>query len=188
MGEARTEFLLQAWHRGDAGAQDEVIRRLYPDMKRAAAQRLRRHRQGSMGPTLLAHEAYLKLADRPPAFADRSHFLAFASTTMKHLLIDKLRRNGAQKRGGDRVQVSFHDERHAEPSATERNELRRALQKLAQQDARQARVVELRFFDGLSVDACADALGLSPATVKREWAMARAWLRRELRAVDDVDA
>ncbi len=175
--------LLRAWVVGDDQAQDEAVRRLYPDLRRIARARLRNQPPGSsLGPTMLAHEAYLRLANQQTPWEGRAHFLAFASTTMKRLVVDRSRRRRAQKRGNGERAVSFHEERIAANETPLQDDLRRALQKLAAQDERQALIVELRFFEGESIEGCAAQLNLSPATVKREWAMARAWLKRELSA------
>jgi RNA polymerase sigma factor (TIGR02999 family) len=132
--------------------------------------------------TALVHEAYLKLfGGTPPAFANRAHFLAIAARSMRQILIERARARGAAKRGGQRSRVTLHDGMlAAEPRPLDFLALDLALGKLALLDPRQAAIVELRFFGGLTVDEAAEVVGVSPATVKREWTVARAWLYREI--------
>jgi RNA polymerase sigma factor (TIGR02999 family) len=135
------------------------------------------------------HEAYLRLLkDKSLRWQNRAHFLAIAAISMRRLLVERARARGAEKRGGDHVRVTLDDALlvGAAPDADETIDLvalDRALTALAALDAGQARIVELRFFGGLSVEETADALAISPATVKRHWTIAKAWLLRELQGM-----
>jgi RNA polymerase sigma factor (TIGR02999 family) len=157
-------------------------------MRRLAAGYLQNERAGhTLQPTALAHEAYLRLLDqRHVSWQNRAHFMGLAAQAMRRILTDHARRHGAQKRGGDLVHVALEDADAAggEPSnplGVSVEDLDEALERLAALDARQVRVVELRFFTGLSIDEAAEVLAVSPATVKRDWTLARAWLHRELK-------
>lgn len=163
---------------------DRQIEDVYAELRRLAAGYLRRERARSVQATELVHEAYLRLAaGRPAAFQNRAHFIALAAIAMRRLLVERARRRGAAKRGGANVQVTLDETLLAGQSPEDALDLvaiDRALTKLADLDPQQARIVELRFFGGLSVEETAEALAISPATVKRHWAVARAWLLREL--------
>lgn len=144
-----------------------------------------RHQPAShtLQPTALVHEAFLKLVDRDAVeYADRGHFLAVAATAMRQILIDHARTRGAAKRGGDRRRVALEDAPVNGAGADQLDllALDEALTRLAALDGRQARVVELRFFGGLSVKETGEALGVSPRTVELDWRMAKAWLSRAL--------
>lgn len=161
----------------------EAVERLFPvvyDQLRAVARReLRRRRPGeTLNTTALVHEAYLKLADSPPGgFRDRGHFLAVASLAMRHILVDYARRRLARKRGGDVVAVPFDEVRvGVDAEAAEIFALDEALTSLAGIDRRLGKLVELRFFGGLSVEETAEVLQISERTVKRDWRRARAFL------------
>jgi RNA polymerase sigma factor (TIGR02999 family) len=162
----------------------EMVDQVYVELRRLAAGYVRRERAQSVQATDLVHEAYLRLQhETQPPWHDRTHFVAIAAIAMRRLLVERARARGAAKRGGDRLQVTL-DERviGADPKseAPDLLELDRALDKLATLDPQQARLVELRYFGGLSVEETADAIGVSPATVKRHWTVAKAWLLREL--------
>jgi RNA polymerase sigma factor (TIGR02999 family) len=163
-----------------------LIQQIYGELRRLADAYVRREQSKSVQATELVHEAYLRLLKDPsPAWQTRTHFLAIAAISMRRLLVERARGRGAAKRGGDQTRVSLNEALVVTGPSTDGADvdlvaLDRALDALAALDARQARVVELRFFGGLSVDETAEALGLSPATVKRHWALARAWLLREL--------
>jgi RNA polymerase sigma factor (TIGR02999 family) len=161
----------------DAMAED-----VYAELRRVAAAYLRRERPGqTLQPTALVNEAYVRLAGQHPRFQNRAHFCAIAANAMRQILVERARARNAQKRGGGAVRVTLEDQMAISPeSALDLATLDEALTRLATLDPRQARIVELRFFGGLSVEETADALGISPATVKRHWAVARAWLAREL--------
>jgi RNA polymerase sigma factor (TIGR02999 family) len=135
----------------------------------------------TISPTVLVHEAWLRISSGECEFADRSHLLATAATAMRQVLVDYVRRQNRSKRGGGWLRVTMNaDEIIAGRQSVDLLALNEALDLLASLDARQARIVELRFFAGLSVEATASAMDLSERTVKREWAMARAWLQMQL--------
>jgi RNA polymerase sigma factor (TIGR02999 family) len=175
--------LLQEAHDGRSGAIDELAPVIYAELKQIAAAQMRNERNGhTLQPTALAHEAWLKLADpQQQGFDGRAHFFTAAARVIRNLLIDHARERAAHKRGGkwERISVRAADSLPAEP-AVDLLELNDSIGRLEQIDARQGRVVELRFFGGLSVEETAHVLCVSPATVKRDWEMARAWLYREL--------
>ncbi len=168
---------------GDRQSLDSLLPIVYQELRRLAAAYLRRERPGqTLQPTALVHEAYLRLMkDRPDRWQNRAHFCAIAAHSMRQILIEKARARGAAKRGGARPRVTLDE---ALIGADERSidlvALDEALDRLAAIDAEQARLVELRFFGGLTVEETAETLGISPATVKRHWTVARAWLAREL--------
>jgi RNA polymerase sigma factor (TIGR02999 family) len=163
---------------------DELVAEVYTELRRLADHYIRRERAQSVQATDLVHEAYLRLKkDRHPQWTDRTHFLAIAAISMRRLLVERARARGATKRGGGQRQITL-DERLIAVDAPDQTvdlvALDRALASLAALDPQQARIVELRFFGGLSVDETADALSISPATVKRHWTVAKAWLLRAL--------
>jgi RNA polymerase sigma factor (TIGR02999 family) len=166
----------------------DIVGEVYGELRRLAAGYVRRERAQSVQATDLVHEAFLRLQhESRPQWQDRTHFIAIAAIAMRRLLIEHARARGAAKRGGDRVQVTLDDRLlAADPHAGSPDllELDRALTKLASLDPEQARLVELRYFGGLSIEETADALAISPATVKRHWTMAKAWLLRELQGSD----
>jgi RNA polymerase sigma factor (TIGR02999 family) len=170
-----------------SGGSQEALARLMPlvyeELRRMASGYLRRERRGhTLQTTALVHEAYLRLVGQDDlSFENRAHFRAIAARTMRRILVEHARARGAAKRGGSRKRVTLEDTLALAPSPRlDLQALDEALERLAALDAQQARIVELRFFAGLTVEETAEAVGLSPATIKREWAMARAWLRREL--------
>lgn len=175
--------LLHAWGGGDAGALDQVVPLVYAELRRQAERYLRREAPGhTLQTTALVHEAYLRLVDQRSArWESRAQFFGVAAQLMRRILVDHARGHHAAKRGGSAIQVPLEE---GTAAAQERDvdllALDEALTRLAALDERQARVVELRYFMGLGIEETAEALAISPATVKREWAMARAWLRREL--------
>lgn len=175
--------LLAAWGAGDTGASDALVPLVYEELRRQARRALRREGEGhTLQATALVHEAWLRLDGQHDArWESRSHFLAVAAQTMRRVLVDHARARRAQKRGGGEVQISL-DDAHAAvaPDTVDVLALDDALALLAAMDARKARLVELRYFAGMSIPEAAAALGVSQATVIREWAVARMWLRREL--------
>jgi RNA polymerase sigma-70 factor (ECF subfamily) len=176
--------LLQAWSAGDAAAREALLPRVYGELRRRAGAYLRRERSGhTLQPTALVHEVYLRLAAQHVDWQSRGHFFGLASRLMRRILVDHARHEGRLKRGGGGVRVEFsEDVAGAAPAAdVDLEALDAALDELSRLDARQGQVVELRYFGGLSIDETASLLGLSPATVKREWALARAFLHRRLR-------
>jgi RNA polymerase sigma factor (TIGR02999 family) len=166
-----------------------MVEDVYAELRRLADGYVRREQAKSVQATELVHEAYLRLLkDKSLRWQNRAHFLAIAAISMRRLLVERARARGAEKRGGDHVRVTLDDALlvGAAPDADETIDLvalDRALTALAALDAGQARIVELRFFGGLSVEETADALAISPATVKRHWTIAKAWLLRELQGM-----
>ena len=163
----------------------ELVEETYAELHRLAANYIRREAHKSVQATELIHEAYLRLVkDAPARFENRPHFVAIAAIAMRRLLVERARARVAAKRGGvAHAQVTLDVSLLAgggEAGQVDMIALDRALEDLARNDAQQARVVELRYFGGLSIEETAEALGISPATVKRDWAFARAWLLRSL--------
>lgn len=155
---------------------------VYQELRRIAAAYMRREAPGqTLQATALVHEAYLRLAQARPAWQDRRHFVGIAARSMRQILVDRARARGAAKRWAALDRVSLHDSLQAAAGPQDMlPALDQALAKLEQIDPEQARIVELRFFAGLGIEEAAAALELSPATLKRRWALARAWLHREL--------
>lgn len=174
--------LLAAWTAHDPAARDALFPIVYDELHRLAHHYMRSERPGhTLQTTALVNEAYLRLVDVTRIeWQDRAHFLAIAATMMRRILVDHARAHARDKRGGDVVITSISDDIAAPPDAVDVIALDEALERLAAIDERQARVVELRYFAGLTVDEVATALGISPGTVKREWTVAKAWLYREL--------
>ncbi|MGC4085294.1 MAG: ECF-type sigma factor [Vicinamibacterales bacterium] len=167
-----------AYQPDDDGQADAV----YHELRRIAAAYMRRERHGlTLQATGLVHEAYLRLAGTSLAYADRNHFIGIAARSMRQILVDRARARGARKRWGGLNRVSLHDSLvHARSEDDMLPALDEALAQLEQLDPEQARIIELRYFVGLSVEEAASVLKISPATLKRRFAMARAWLLREL--------
>ena len=177
--------LLREWSDGDQGALNRLVPLMYAQLRRLAHQRLRReHANRSLNTTGLVHDAYLKLVDvRQARFRDRAHFLAMASRVMRRLLVDQARARRATKRGGEVEKVELDEGLYVSESQSEAvAELDEALQRLEALDARQGRIVEQRYFGGLSLEEIAEAQELSLSTVKRELRFAHAWLSAELGA------
>lgn len=175
--------LLRAWHAGDEEAYRRVSTILYNELRRQAAHYVRRKRSDeTLQTTGLVHEAFIRLAGaRQVDWHDRKHFLAVAARTMRRVLVDAARARGSAKRGAHVVHVPLESGVAAGgPSSLDLVALDRALEHLATFDARKVRVVELRFFAGLTVEETADVLEVAPDTVARDWRMARTWLLREL--------
>jgi len=165
--------------RQDADALAPLV---YDELRRLAAAYMRRERPGqTLQPTALVHEAYMRLARAGQPWTDKRHFVGIAARSMRQILVERARARGAQKRwaGLNRVSLSDSLAVAADPEAM-LPALDEALERLAAIDAEQARIVELRFFAGLSIEEAAEAMGISPATLKRRWSLARAWLFREL--------
>lgn len=175
--------LLKAWSAGDQNALGDLMPVVYSEIRKLAQSYLRRERSDhTLQATALVNEAYLKLIDqRAVHWNNRAHFFGIAAQIMRRILIDHARMKKADKRGSGMVPVVFDE---ALEVAAETNldliRLDEALQALEKLDPRQAKIVELRYFGGLSIEDTAEVTHLSPATIKREWAGARAWLRREL--------
>jgi len=168
----------------NAGRVAELVEEAYSELHRVAVGYVRREQHKSVQATELIHEAYLRLAKGPTKeFQNRAHFVAIAAIAMRRLLVERARARAAAKRGGVQVQVTLNDgllNDNAKTAAVDLVALDRALEQLAIHDPQQARIVELRYFGGLSVEETAEALELSAATVKRHWTFARAWLLRAL--------
>jgi RNA polymerase sigma factor (TIGR02999 family) len=176
--------LLLAWTRGDRAALNRLMPLVYEELRQLAGGYLVRERHDhTLQPTALVHEAFLRLVDhRSIQWQGRAHFLALAATLMRQLLIDHARKHRAEKRGGGGARVTLHEgDAVIEARSVELIALDEALSALAAVDPRQARVIELRFFGGLTIEEAAEVLAVSPATVKLDWSLARAWLVRELR-------
>jgi RNA polymerase sigma factor (TIGR02999 family) len=175
--------LLQRWSGGDSRALDELTPLVYSEVRKLARSYLRRERPNhTLQPTALVNEAYLRLVDqRRVQWQSRAHFFGIAAQMMRRVLVDHARMRQAEKRGAGENAVALDE---ALGVSTGRGldlvRLDDALEALAALDARQARIVELRFFGELSIEETAEVVQVSPATVKREWAVARTWLRREL--------
>jgi RNA polymerase sigma factor (TIGR02999 family) len=177
--------LLREWSGGRQEARDELLGLVYEPLRAIASRHLHREREGhTLQPTALVNELYLKLVgQRSVAWNDRAHFYAVAAQVMRRILVDHARRKKSDKRGGDMIPVTIGAA--LDLAATESFDvvaLDVALETLEKIFPQQARVVELRFYAGLTIDETASVLGVSPATISREWTMARAWLRRELSA------
>jgi RNA polymerase sigma factor (TIGR02999 family) len=168
----------------DADGVGRMVEEVYADLHRLAEGYVRRERAKSVQATDLIHEAYLRLArNAPQQWQDRSHFVAIAAIAMRRLLVERARKRHAAKRGGANIQVSLDETILLDEGATTAIDviaLDRALTDLGRIDEQQARIIELRYFGGLSVEETAEALNISPATVKRHWTVARAWLLRAL--------
>jgi RNA polymerase sigma factor (TIGR02999 family) len=178
--------LLQSWKRGDQQALERLAPRVYAELRGIAARALAGERRDhTLQSTALVHEAFLRLVDqRRVDWQSRGHFFGLAAHLMRRILADHARRVGRAKRGGGAPKVSLDEAGEvadaASASAVDVYLLDTALRKLEALDSTQGRIVELRFFGGLTIEETADYLGLSPMTIKRDWAVAKAWLYREL--------
>lgn len=175
--------LLQQVDAGQQQAADQLLPLVYDELRRLARSRLRHLSPGqTLEATALVHEAWLKLVgDQDPGWNHRGHFFAAAAQAMREILVDRARKKSSHKRGGDLQRIELPDELlQAQGAATDLLELDRVLGQLEEQRPRHHRVVLLRYFAGLTVPAVAEVLGVSAATVDRDWAFARAWLHRAL--------
>ena len=177
--------LLEAWGSGDRKAGEELVPLVYAELRRIAAAKLRGERGGhTLQPTALVHEAWLRLMQQHEAsWQNRAQFFAIAAQAMRRILVDHARKRHAAKRGDGEAPVDLEEVAHLVTVALPDDRLLaldEALHALADLDARQARIIELRFFGGLSVEETASVLGISATTVKREWATGRAWLFRSM--------
>jgi len=181
---ARVSELLLNWGQGDQGAREELIPLVYAELRRIARRYLWQERPDhTLQSGALVHEAYLRLThDEPPQWQNRAHFFGVAAQLMRHILVDHARSRLAVKRGAGAPRLAL-DPQFGLPQKREVNlvALDDALSTLATLDPQQSRLIELRFFGGLSIEETAVVLGISPATVKREWVTARAWLQREMK-------
>jgi RNA polymerase sigma factor (TIGR02999 family) len=177
-----TELLVR-WRSGDAEALNALIPLVHGELHRLARQHLRRERDGhTLQSTALVNEVYLRLLNQGLAVENRTHFFAVSSHLMRQILVDYARRRCAEKRGDGLERVTLSEAEGLLPQARNLDllALDDALEELGRADPQLMKIVELRFFGGLSIDESAVALGISQSTVKREWATARAWLHREL--------
>jgi RNA polymerase sigma factor (TIGR02999 family) len=179
--------LLHAWNEGDVEALKELMPLVFMELKRMARQRFSSERAGhTLQPTAIVNEVYLRLArQKAPNLEDRGHFLAYSGKMMRWILVDHARRHRSDKRGGERPTLCLSDDLDGLDQATVPSvdliALDEALGRLEQLEPRQSRVVELRYFAGLTIEETASMLDVSISSVKDDWRMARAWLYRELR-------
>lgn len=176
--------LLNEWKDGNQAALDELMPLIYDELRRQASRYLRNERQGhTLQTTALIHEAYLKLVGiNEIEWQNRNHFFAIASTAMRRILVDHARERKRDKRGGSAENLPLDEA--LQISANEKSvdliALDEALNRLAKLDTRQAKVVELRYFSGLSIDETAEVLGIANSTVRLDWNLAKAWLKQEI--------
>jgi RNA polymerase sigma-70 factor, ECF subfamily len=177
--------LLRAWGNGDRAALDALTPQVYQELRRMARRYMQNERAGrTIQATALVNEVYLKLADIGSAsWQDRVHFFAVSANMMRRILVDEARARGSAKRGAAGPRVNLDDAPELASPGRDREvvALDDALNLLAEFDARKARVIELRFFGGLSVEETAQILGISPQSVMRDWKLAKAWLQREMK-------
>ena len=175
--------VLVDWNKGDQNAPDRLMPLVYEELRKLARNYLQRERSDhTLQATGLVHEAYLRLVDQSSmSWQNRAHFFAVAAQVMRRILVDHARSHRAEKRGGEREKIEF-DEALApsDEKAVDLIALDDALQDLGKLDPRQSRIVELRFFGGLTNEEIGEVLEISPRTIKREWRLAKAWLRREI--------
>jgi len=178
-----TEMLRQ-WSGGKTEVMDDLLPLIYEELRRRAAAYLRRERPNhTLQPTALVHEAYLRLIDqRQDNWASRDHFFAIAAQAMRRILVDHARGRHRQKRGGSNEDLPLEDAllAAADEASVDLIALDEAMKRLAKLDPKQERIVELRYFGGLSLDEAANALSISRATAARDWQVAKAWLHREM--------
>jgi len=176
--------MLREWSSGKTEVMDDLLPLIYDELHKRAAAYLRRERPNhTLQATALVHEAYLKLIDqRQDRWASRDHFFAIAAQAMRRILVDHARSRHRQKRGGSNEDLPLEDALLAAADETNVDliALDEAMKKLAELDPQQERIVELRYFGGLSLDEAANALGISRATAARDWQVAKAWLHREM--------
>ena len=180
-------LLLEATRQGDPQAEDQLFRAVYEELRRLARQRMAAERPGStLQPTALVNEVYLRMfPENPQGWENRAHFFGSVARCMRRILVDRSRRRGAQKRAGDQKRVPLEPDVAAVTQGCDLFALDQALDRLARRDERKSRVIELRYFLGLSIDETAEVLGVSPRTVDEDWRLARAWLRRDLSQLPD---
>jgi RNA polymerase sigma factor (TIGR02999 family) len=181
---------LKAWGSGDEQALEKLTPIVYPELRRIAARYLRRESAGNtLQPTALVHEAYVRLIDASLVhWEDRAHFFAVCAQMMRRILVSAARKRTAGKRGGAAVVIQLNESIDGAPMRDERMiALDDSMNALAKFDARKAKVVELRFFGGLSVQETASVLKVSEQTVLRDWRLARTWLEREMESMPAVD-
>jgi RNA polymerase sigma factor (TIGR02999 family) len=188
---ANVTQLLIDWGKGNASARDDLMPLVYDELRRMARHYMKSEdRAHTLQPTALVHDAYIRLVDQNRVnWQNRAHFFGVAAQIIRRVLVDHARARHRLKRGGLALKVTLIDDIAAAANQAELDlvALDEGLNRLAELDERQSRIIELRFFGGLSIEETAEALTLSPATVKREWSMARAWLFRELRNNSDQE-
>jgi len=174
--------LLKDWSDGDQAAADKLMPLVYEELRHLAHQYMRREKPGhTLQTSALVNEAYLRLVKQRVQWENRAHFFGIAARLMRQILVDQARRRNFAKRGGGAIRVSLNDEDAiAQEQSASVVALDEALKTLEQTDPRKGRIVELRFFAGMSVQETAEALKISPGTVMREWTFARAWLRNKM--------
>jgi RNA polymerase sigma factor (TIGR02999 family) len=175
--------LLEAAANGNGAAAADLLPLVYEELRKLAQARMANERAQTLQPTALVHEAFLRLVGedaQKPQWQNRGHFFGAAAQAMRRILVERARHRGRLKHGGGRERVDLNAEAIVNPEATDLVSLDAALDRLQQHDPRKAEIVLLRYFAGLSIEETARAISLSPATVKNEWAVARAWLHREL--------
>ena len=179
--EGVTELLVR-WRGGDQAALDSLMPLVYNELRRLAQYHLHRERrEHTLQSTALVHEAYVRLIGQNVQWQDRAHFFGIASRLMRQILVEHARSHQAEKRGGDACRIALDEIGEVAGRVdVDLVMLDDALKNLAEMDPQQSRIVELRFFAGLSIDDTSEVLGISPATVSREWTCARAWLHREI--------
>ena len=184
---AQVTNLLLAWGNGDEAAFEQLVPVVHAELRRIARRHMGHEHAGhTLQPTALVNEAYLRLIDvRRVQWQDRAHFFAMSSRVMRRVLVDSARARGYQKRGAGAQKVTLDEERvgTAQPAA-DVVALDEAIEGLSVIDPRKGQVVEMRYFGGLSIEETAEALGVSVRTVKRDWTMAKLWLRRELKKTE----
>ncbi len=187
MSHSEVTKLLEALHAGDDQALDHLFPIVYGELREIAHRHLQRERSDhTLNTTAIVHEAYLKLTAHPPNvdWHGKNHFLAVAGRAMRQILVNYAKARNAQRRGGGKTDMAF-DEEHFLPASEPEGiiALDEALQRLARFNQRQVRVVECRYFMGLTIEETAGVVGASEATINRDWAMARLWLNREIRSI-----
>jgi RNA polymerase sigma factor (TIGR02999 family) len=193
LNQTQTEItqLLQKWQEGNNEALETLMPLVYAELKRLAGSYLRRERPDhTLQSAALVNEAYLRLVDQTQTqWQNKAHFFGIAAQMMRRILADHARGHNAAKRGAGMPELELNEAvAQAQTKSVDLLDLEDALQKLEKLDAQQGKIVELRFFSGLSIEDTANVLGISPATVKRDWAAARAWLFREVGARQDVES
>ena len=180
---SQTTRLLKAVHAGDHAAAERLLPLVYAELHRVANAYMRRERPDhTLQPTALINEAYLRLIQEDVDWNSREHFIGFAAHVMRRVLVDYARARNADQRGGKRERVELHDQLAISPERLDEvSQIDEALDRLAKLNARQAKVVELRYFGGLSIEQIGATLGIAPRSVKRDWALARIWLIEELK-------
>ncbi len=180
--DGQVTMLLRNWSAGDRSAFDHLVPAVYAELNRIARRHLQAHKRDTLQPTALVHEAYLRLCgSEPVSWQDRTHFFAVSAQLMRRILVDHFRARIAQKRGAGSAAITLDQSLAIGGSQPpDLLDVDTALNELAELDSQQARIVELRFFVGLSIEETAEALHISTATVKRDWLVAKMWIQRRL--------